>query len=76
MTLTWHDAGTDEPGDQNADSTLVAHGYWSLGPEVDGRWVVELIEQNEDLEEVGGAHLGYFDTEGAAKDAAQAYETH
>lgn len=75
MKLDWEDAGTDEPGDQNASSERVAHGYWSLGPNGQG-WSVELIEQDEDLVEIssGGIHLGHFPTEGEAKAAAQAYE--
>jgi hypothetical protein len=75
MRLTWESAEhPDEPGDQNADSERVEHGYWSLGPAVGDWWGVELIEQDEDLVEIlsGGAHLGHFPTEGAAKAAAQA----
>jgi hypothetical protein len=75
--LLWESAEhDDEPGDQNASSARVAHGYWSLGPTVGGRWSVELIEQDEDLVEdpTGGAHLGDFPSEAAAKAAAQAYE--
>lgn len=74
--LTWEAADSDEPGDQNADSELVDHGYWSLGPARDG-WGVELIEQDEELEEIfGGAgiHLGYFTFEDEAKTAANEYE--
>lgn len=76
MKLDWEDAGTDEPGDQNASSERVAHGYWSLGPTHDGQWGVELIEQDELLQEIpsGGIHLGGFPTEGEAKAAAQRYE--
>lgn len=75
--LRWESAGhDDEPGDQNADSERVEHGYWSLGPDGRGQWTVELIEQNADLDEItsGGVHLGAFDTEDAAKAAADVYE--
>jgi hypothetical protein len=51
MPLKWEDAGhDDEPRDQNADTALLDHGYWSLGPEGDGRWSVTLAEQNEALD--------------------------
>lgn len=48
--LTWHSAGTDEPGDQQADAGIV-RGYWLIGPDGDG-WSLSLIEQNDALEEV------------------------
>jgi len=74
-TLRWESAGTSEPGDQNADSALVEHGYWSLGPHGRGGWSVELIEQDADLSNIiGGIELGRFETEGEAKAAAQKHE--
>src|SRR5206468_6138461 len=36
--LAWESGSSDEPGDQNASTQLVPHGYWSLGPTGDGRW--------------------------------------
>lgn len=75
--LVWESGGTDEPGDQNASSACVEHGHWSLGPQGDGTWGVELIEQEaETLIEIatGGIDLGHFPTEQAAKDAAQEVE--
>lgn len=75
--LRWENAHNDhERGDQNADSELVAHGYWSLGGPDNGRWHVELIAQNEHLDIVpsGGVDLGSFATEAEAKAAAQAVE--
>jgi hypothetical protein len=51
--LVWESAGHDEePRDQNADTALVDHGYWSMGPESDNEWSLTLIEQNPDLEEI------------------------
>jgi hypothetical protein len=77
MRLVWESAETDEPGDQNADTERVAHGYWSLGPTHDGQWGVELIEQDENLVEIpsGGIHLGYFPSDSSAKAAAQLFES-
>jgi hypothetical protein len=77
--LTWEDAGNDGPDgehDQNADTLVVAHGYWSLGPNDPDTWSVELIAQDEDLDEIvtDSVHLGHFPTEAAAKDAAETYE--
>lgn len=77
LQLKWETAATDEPGDQNADTNLVDHGYWSLGPAADGAWSVELIEQEaETLIEIptGGVDLGSFPSEAEAKAAAQAVE--
>jgi hypothetical protein len=76
-TLRWDSAEhDDEPGDQTASSDVIDHGFWSLGPTDDRRWSVELIECDEDMNELPGAgrHLGEFDTESAAKAAAQEYE--
>lgn len=74
--LEWESAGTDEPGDQNASTRALPHGYWSLGPTNDGEWGVELIELDDQLQEVqsGGVHLGHFDSEAEAKAAAEEYE--
>lgn len=74
--LRWESAGTDEPGDQNADSRRGEHAYWSLGPMLDDRWSVELIVRDDDLNELpgDGVHLGHFGSEDAAKEAAQARE--
>jgi len=75
--LEWESSGhPDAPGDQNADSDLFDHAYWSLGDgNVDGAWYVELIVRDDRLDETdGGVHLGYFDTEAEAKASAQSYE--
>ncbi|HEX6685548.1 MAG TPA: hypothetical protein VF062_22425 [Candidatus Limnocylindrales bacterium] len=75
--LEWEDAGTDEPGDQNADSRLYRYAYWSIGPDGSAdRWSVELISRDEDMNEKENesVHLGHFDTEEQAKAAAQEYE--
>lgn len=51
MALKWECALHDEePRDQNADTGLVAHGYWSLGPDAGESWSVTLVEQNEYLD--------------------------
>jgi len=75
-TLVWEPAGTDEPGDQNADTRLIPHGYWALGPNDITDWTVELIETDEHGNEIptGGIHLGHYPSEGTAKTAAAAYE--
>lgn len=53
MALEWESAlHDDEPRDQNADTGLLAHGYWSLGPEADETWSVVLIEQDATLAEI------------------------
>lgn len=75
--LIWQDAGTDERGDQNADSFLAARSYWAIGPAQAGRWSCELIERDAQGDEVptGGVYLGsHFTSEDAAKNAAQTYE--
>ncbi len=83
IPLQWEDAGTDEPGDQNADSQLTdpatgaTYMYWSLGPgRCDGTWNVELIGRDESGDEVpaAGIALDSCETEAEAKAAAQAYE--
>jgi hypothetical protein len=73
--LVWQSAGTDNPGDQTADTDRTDHGYWSLGPSVH-LWAVELIVQGSDLEELPAecVHLGHYETESAAKVAAAEYE--
>lgn len=75
LTLVWTDAGNDEPGDQNADTELDEHGYWSLGPDgTNGEWAVELIKRDVYLTETGSVQLGRFPSEEAAKAAAALYE--
>jgi hypothetical protein len=74
MKLQWHSAGTDEPRDQNADTALVEHGYWSLGPASDGAWSVELVEQNDDLTVIGHPVSLHRATEAEAKLAAETHE--
>jgi hypothetical protein len=78
--LVWESAGTDEPGDQAADSRIVDPGctsmYYLLGPEGARRWGVELIGVNH-AEEVPGSvtDLGnQHPTEADAKNVAHAYE--
>lgn len=76
--LIWEDAGTDEPGDQNADSTTrVAPGatsaYYSLGPTATGEWGLELC-QIAHGEEIGAGHLGDFRSAVVAKDFATWWE--
>jgi hypothetical protein len=74
--LVWESAGTCEPRDQNASSDLAPHSWWSLGPNGNETWSVELIVCDDTLTEIPteGVSLGRFDTEQAAKDAAEAYE--
>lgn len=73
-TLTWESAGhDDEPRDQNADTALVAHGYWSLGPESDGQWSVVLVEQDEHLDIVS-ERSWYGPSEEAVKETARKLE--
>jgi hypothetical protein len=83
--LTWESAGTDEPGDQHADSTRrVGPGstsaYYSLGPPFatpsaeDGeRWSVELIQVSHS-DEIDTTSLGTHPDEPTAKAAAQQHE--
>jgi hypothetical protein len=72
--LQWESAGTDDPGDQNAESQLGPHAYWSIGPTFDSAWSVELIQRDDDLQEIGGLTLQRQPTEQDAKAAAQAAE--
>lgn len=51
--LNWEDAGTEEPGDQNANSVYEPRGFWSLGPDGD-QWSVVLIVRDDDLNELPG----------------------
>ncbi|MEB3023040.1 MULTISPECIES: hypothetical protein [Mycolicibacter] len=62
-------ADNDEWHDQNADTQLVAHGYWSLCLAEDRQqWRLVLLEQNESLDEVIAEHCErLFDTEADAK---------
>lgn len=76
MSLRWESAGTDEPGDQNADSRRLNPGctsaYYSMGP--DGpRWHIDL-RQVRDGEHVSDFCLGEFGAEGIAKAAAERFE--
>lgn len=75
MPIHW-DEPHNEEGDQNGDSNLVGHGYWSLGTNHGpDDWGIELIAQDEHLEEAdGGVHLGYYPSAEAARAAAQEYE--
>lgn len=79
--LRWESAGTDEPGDQNADSIRRAaqgctSAYYSLGPHLAGKWAVEIIQirHGEEMESAGEGLGQDFPSEDAAKAAAQAYE--
>lgn len=86
--LAWESAGTDEPGDQNADSVHrvapeATSAYYSLGPGpaapgegVEEWWELELIQVNNG-EEVGTVGLGskHPDVQ-TAKDYAQTWERH
>lgn len=76
LELAWESAGTDEPGDQNADSEHGPHAFWSLGPESNGEWRVGLTVRDEALMEVDSdcIDLGAFATEAAAKAAAAEWE--
>jgi hypothetical protein len=48
--IIWEDAMHDEePRDKQADTSVLDHGYWSMGPEHDGTWGLDLIEQDESL---------------------------
>lgn len=59
--------------DQNADTVLVPHGYWSLClAENRSDWRLTLIEQNEALDEIiAEPYTGVFPTEVAAKRFAE-----
>lgn len=62
--------------DQNADTMLVPHGYWSLGLAEDRhRWRLTLLEQSEGLDEViAEPFTGDFSTEAEAKQFAEESE--
>lgn len=83
-TLVWESAGTDEPGDQHADSARqvaenATSAYYSLGPCLlypDGTeevWEVELVQVRHGCE-IGTTSLGAHPDEAAAKEAAQRHE--
>jgi hypothetical protein len=77
--LRWQSAGTDEPGDEFADSAITdptcTSMYWSLGPAASGMWGVELIGVDEgDERQLTGVHLGHYSSAADAKTAAQGYE--
>jgi hypothetical protein len=65
----WHD--------QNADTGLVAHGYWALSLSDDRQnWTLRLWEQNEDLDEIiDEPYKGSFPSEAEAKAFALQCET-
>lgn len=82
--LAWESAGTDEPGDQNADSVHrvaleATSAYYSLGPAFtapteDGeRWDLDLIQMNQGIK-VDTVSLGRHPDEQTAKDYAQTWE--
>ena len=74
MTLKWENAmNDDEPRDQNADTALLPHGYWSLGPEDRKRWSVVLIEQDCHLDEIRYWRWD-FSSEASAKAYAEKVE--
>ncbi|MDV3306833.1 hypothetical protein K7Z75_24730 [Mycobacterium avium subsp. hominissuis] len=59
----------EEFGDQNADTTLVPHGYWSLCRTDDhAEWRLTLLEQSDDLSEIiAEPYTGTFPSETDAK---------
>lgn len=73
ITLDWVSIGTEEPGDQQADSGL--GGHYEIGPAGSKSWSVTLIL----LDRTGGIDmeidLGRFESEAAAKAAATDHET-
>lgn len=76
--LLWEPADTDEPGDQNADSSTrllpgSTSAYYSLGPTDDGKWSLELIQVCQG-EEIGAQSFGHFDSEKSAKERAETWE--
>lgn len=84
--LLWESADTDEPGDQNAESTLrvrtdleATSAHYSLGPAFaapseDGeRWSLELI-QIRDGDQIAATNLGHHASAQDAKDHAQRWE--
>ncbi len=77
IPLTWESAGTDEPGDQNADSRHLIPGatsaYYSIGPYGDGCWSLELI-QMRDGEEIFCLYWGPRGNEADAKATAEQFE--
>ena len=75
--LVWESALTDEAGDQNADSAVDppkgTSAYYSLGPDSDRNWGLELITVDHG-DEVDATYLGAFPSEDKAKAAAEAHE--
>ena len=71
--LTWDSLGTDNPGDQGADSAL--GGYYGIGPDGPTNWSVTLVLFGDAAHDVTESDLGRFESEDAAKAAAQSYET-
>lgn len=84
QVLVWESAGTDEPGDQHADSVRrvepeATDAYYSLGPALaapseDGeRWDLELI-QTKNGTEIETVKLGRHPDEQTAKEYAEQWE--
>jgi hypothetical protein len=79
--LVWQSAGTDEPGDQYAESVWcvdprATSAYYSLcfAPSEDGRrWSLELIQTRKG-DEIGTLSLGRHLDEEAAKEYARQWE--
>lgn len=73
LTLAWDSAGTDNPGDQEADSLL--GGYYAIGPAHPTGWSATVVLTAEDGHVTEEITLGRaFATEQDAKTAALAYE--
>jgi hypothetical protein len=74
-TLVWESSDhDDEPRDQNADTRIVPHGYWSLGPDGDELWTAVLVVQDESLDVIEERTYGPYATEALAKAEAQRIE--
>lgn len=78
--LSWESAGTDEPGDQLADSRIVPDGpgsfaYYAVGPNEPGRgWSLELAYFSPVDGDVGGVLFGAHESADHAKARAQIHE--
>jgi hypothetical protein len=73
-SLTWEAADHDDDHrDQNADTTVFAHGWWMLGDEKT-HWTLELSQRDDILEEICAIGFPQFPDEVSAKRAAQRYE--
>src|SRR4029078_6188649 len=75
--VCWDAALTEERGDQNADSAVDppkgTSAYYSLGPDSDRNWGLELITVDHG-EELDATYLGASPSEDKAKAAAEAHE--